>query len=92
MKPYLVPYHQLISNFLRGKLTAVEFEAEYSQLFEEDATEFADDELDILNGLLGDVEAFCPDDDIREEDDIDESQLRVAAEQALERLRELPFE
>ncbi|MCJ0978758.1 hypothetical protein MTX35_13655 [Rhodococcus sp. ARC_M12] len=44
---------------------------------------------EIVNGLLGDVDAFVAEDRLRGDDDLDAGQLLVRATGALEKLRQL---
>ena len=48
-------------------------------------------EFDILNYLFGEVDAFCGDPTLRDENDIDEDQLREAAKMSLAKLQQLPI-
>jgi hypothetical protein len=85
----LADYIQLIDSFLRGEISALEFERVYLQMYQEDPTIRPEPEYNILDGLFFGVDAFCADPGLRSSDDIDEEQLRAEARTALGRLRAL---
>lgn len=89
MNPNLGSYETLIEEFSQRKIDAAEFEERYLSLFKADSTDWKDDEFEILDGLFGAVDAFCPDPNLREEEDLDENQLREVCRTALFELRNL---
>jgi hypothetical protein len=87
MKPTLLPYEILINAFVQGDLSATEFEAEYLKLFEYDNTDLEEEDYNILNTLFWAVDQFCANPKLREEEDLDENQLKTAAQEALTALK-----
>ena len=85
----LEDYIHLIEAFTTRKTSAAEFEREYLQLFKEDNTQWPDAQFQVLDTLFADVDAYCADPKLRDEDDLDEEALRSRAEAALSRLRAL---
>lgn len=85
----LEQYIALLSSFVADKIDAADFEREYLKLFKEDTTERAEAEFEILDGLFGDVDAFCDDPELRDENDLDEFELKEKSKLALERLQSL---
>lgn len=85
----LNPYMNLLQCFGQKEITAVEFEKKYLELYKNDPTDWSEGEFEILDGLFGAVDAFCSDPDLREEDDLDEVQLRGACRNAWMNLRDL---
>ncbi len=79
-------YLNLISLFVAGNISAVEFEHRYLTLFKNDSTDYSETLFLILDQLFGDVDAFCADPLLRDEFDLDEQQLRQACIQTLEKL------
>ncbi len=89
MKPTILPYETLINSFIQEQLSATQFEIEYLKLFEYDKTDFTETEYNILNTLFWAVENFCSNPELRDQDDLDENQLRDAAKVALQTLTNL---
>ena len=85
----LGPYVKLITEFLEGKILAEQFEKMYLNLFANDVTHWSEVEYLVLDKLFSDVEEFCSDPDLRDENDLDENQLRDQAQIALDKLKVL---
>jgi len=79
-------YMELIRSFLAYDLTACEFEQQYLELFKTDNERRVESVYNILDKLFADVDAFCADPELRDEDDIDEDELRRKCKDALEKL------
>ena len=82
-------YESLIDKFLLEEMDILEFEKKYLAMFKGDETMWEYGEFLILNGVFTDLDAFCEDDSIRDEDDLNEGQLRSRMERALNNLRTL---
>jgi len=85
----LEQYIALISSLVADKIDAADFEREYLKIFKEDATEWSEAEFAILDELFGEVDAFCADPQLRDENDLDEFELKEKGKLALERLQSL---
>ena len=83
----LTPYVHLISSFVKGDITATDFETQYLNLYQDDDTQFSDEEFFILDELFGDVDAFCVDPRLHNEDDLSEEQLHDKCIAALKKLK-----
>ena len=79
----LAEYLDLMRAFLRGELTAIEFERRYIALFGEDEAIRPEPTFRVLNDLFFAVDAFCADSALRDADDLDEDQLRARVRAAL---------
>lgn len=77
----------LISSFVKGEITTTDFESKYLALFKNDPALGPDEVFLVLNKLFTDVDAFCDNPDLRDEDDLNEEQLRQCSVDALEKLR-----
>jgi len=82
----LAKYLDLLRTFTRGSLSAHLFEQEYLVAFKNEKILFGGTIYYILNELFGDVDEYCSDPAIRDEDDIDDEELLKRARVALERL------
>ena len=82
----LSPYIDLMKSFLANKIDAHEFEDRYLSMFKEDTTDWTEEEYENLNYLFGEIDAFTPDPELRNENDIDEDQLREVTKMTLARL------
>ena len=69
-------YGRLMESMLSGRLSATDFERRYLDLFKADGADRSPRVFGILDALFAEVDAFCPDPDVREPDDLDEEQLR----------------
>lgn len=68
-------YIALIDAFVRGKIQPGIFEKEYLKLFKNDNIR-SDEEFVILDKIFADVDAFCNEPELCDEDDIDEYELK----------------
>ena len=84
---HLTVYINLLSHFVAGDISAGEFESDYMSLFKNDPTHFREEEFLTLDELFGDVDAFCADPELRDDEDLDEEQLRRRSALALEKLK-----
>lgn len=75
MRPELTPYIELMYRFCERKITASEFEEKFLTLYKNDPTNWSSVEFQALEEVFGAVDAFCADDELRDEDDLDEEQL-----------------
>ena len=82
-------YIGLIRDYLSTKMSAKCFEYIYLKQFIEEKREKTDVEHDILHRLFMDVESFCDNPDLIDEDDIGEEELRKRCTVALEKLKNL---
>ena len=89
MKINLNSYIILISDFLSKKISAKCFEYAYLKLFREEKGTRSESEFQILNPLFLDVDAFCNDPELMDENDIGEEELRKQCKTALEKLQKL---
>jgi len=88
----LIGYIKLIEEFLANNIRPLTFEQKYLEMFKKDETQWLETEYEVLNGLFGDVDAFCADDSLRDADDLNEQQLRESAGAALKTLWSLQFQ
>jgi hypothetical protein len=79
-------YLDLLRSFVCGDISASSFEKIYLQTFKNEETVFGGQAYEILNELFGDIDEYCADPTIRDEDDIDEKELLRRVGSALERL------
>ncbi|MBK7704669.1 MAG: hypothetical protein IPN69_14470 [Acidobacteria bacterium] len=85
----LKDYVTLINEYLSDKISVLDFEQRYLEMFKQDETLWTGEEFAVLNDLFSDLDAFCYDSTIRDSEDLDEPQLRNRAEIALEKLEKL---
>jgi hypothetical protein len=87
MKPETAEqYTALIRGFLDEALDAQEFESRFLEKFKNETTVLPLDIFEVLDELFADVDAFCPDPELRDDDDLNEQQLRAKAAEALAKL------
>lgn len=89
MNPKIKPYIELLESFDQKNIHATEFEERFLNQYKNDPTDWSEDEFAILDELFGAVDAFCADPHLRDENDLDEGQLRVACKTALGKMRAL---
>lgn len=83
---WLEKYILLISQFVAGEITTPQFEASYLRMFKNETENLPEDIYDVLNNLFLDVDAYCGDPDLRDEEDLSEEQLLASAKVTLEKL------
>jgi hypothetical protein len=80
-------YQRLIERFLRREIDAKEFEVTYLDRFKHDDREMSSDLFLALDELFADVDMFCADDELRDDEDLDEAELRRKCELSLAVIR-----
>jgi len=79
-------YVALMTAFLTHQISAHDFERRYLDLFQGDEIDRPEPTFRVLNDLFIDIDAFCPDPELRNADDLDEDQLRASVRAALQAL------
>jgi hypothetical protein len=83
-------YTTLLKEFVTQTIPAKEFESRFLEMFKSEAAPISEREFQILDKLFGDVDAYCSEPDLFDPQfDIDEAELRLSAQKALDELREL---
>jgi SMI1 / KNR4 family (SUKH-1)/Bacterial self-protective colicin-like immunity len=80
---HIVPYANLIEDFLARRTTVLAFEKIYLVLFKNDKTNWSEEEYTALNDLFFAVDAYVADPALREQGDLDEQGLKDACKKAL---------
>jgi hypothetical protein len=80
-------YISLITSLVDGSVPICDFEKQYLNMFKNETGMLTEVEYDALDFLFSSVDAFCADDDLRDDDDIDEKQLLEDARITLSKLR-----
>jgi hypothetical protein len=81
-----IRFIELIASFVEGKLDAGSFEKKFLEL-RRSSGDMPEKVEEVVDNLFYDVDAFVEDPALRDEDDIDEEQLRESAQVALKALR-----
>lgn len=79
-------YIFLITRFVTGEITAVQFEASYLKMFKNESMILPEETYDVLNELFLCVDEYCNDPDLRDEEDLGDSELLESAKEALSKL------
>jgi hypothetical protein len=79
-------YTSLLQGFLDESIDAREFESRFLKKFKNEKTVLPPDIYELLDELFADVDAFCPDPELCDDDDLNEQQLRAKAAEALAKL------
>ena len=79
-------YIQLMTQFTTGRITAAEFEFSYLEKFKNEKESFPEDVYDALNNLFLDVDTYCDDPALRDDEDIDDEGLRASVIKTLKEL------
>src|SRR3712207_1188043 len=87
----VIPFATLIDDFLRGSIPVDEFESRYLRQYKDDPTRWPKAIYEPLNEVFLDLDAYCPDPELRAGDPyaIDEAELRRRVAAALAVLRDL---
>ena len=81
-------YQHLIEHFVNREIDAEEFEATFLDRFKNEQRQLSTEAFKALDELFGDVDMFCADDELRDDDDLDEAKLRQACERTLAVIRD----
>ena len=82
-------YIRLLKHFVNNKISSNEFEFRFLEIFKKEKRFDSEREFQILDKLFGDVDAYCGDSDLFDSEcDIDEAELRLSVQQALNALEE----
>lgn len=84
----LEPYLSLLQSYLAGEIDPESFEVAYSRAFREDASLRPQDEVEIIGGLFGDVDAHAEMHRMFA-GQVDDSRLRIRAEETFQKLSAL---
>ena len=82
----LLKYKQLIFDFVSGKMPVEEFESSYLKMVKEEQVIFDDSIYKIIGTLFSDVDSYCGDPELKDDDDIDEIELISRAKSSLKEL------
>jgi len=86
----MIKYITLLKEFVTQTIPANEFESKFLEMFKNETAPISGREFQILDKLFGDVDAYCSEPNLFDpEFDIDEAELRLSAQKALDELREL---
>ena len=80
-------YILLITQFIVGEITTSQFESRYLEMFKNETNQFPESVYDVLNKLFSDVDSYCGDPDLRDDEDLGDEELLDCAKEALERLK-----
>ncbi len=83
---WLEQYILLITQFVTGDITASQFEVSYLKMFKNESRELPEDTYKVLNGLFSDVDAYCGDPELRDDEDLGDEELLSSARDALKKL------
>ena len=79
----LEEYVSKIRQFVDGDITACQFEESYLKIFKNEEKVLPEDVFEVLNELFTDVDSFCSDPELRDDEDLDDAELLNRAEVAL---------
>lgn len=79
-------YILLITQFVAGDVTEVQFETSYLRMFKSESMVLSEESYDVLNELFICVDAYCSDPHLRDEEDLDDLELLESAKEALKKL------
>jgi hypothetical protein len=82
----VIKYVNLLEKLLTDEIDAGTFERLYLSMFKNNGIFLPDDAFQVLDGLFGDVDAFCAYPELRGDDNLNEDQLRDRCGQALKKL------
>lgn len=79
-------YILLMTQFVAGEIAAPQFEVSFLDMFKNEPEVFPEKTYGVLNKLFLDVDAYCSDPDLRDEEDLDDQELLERAKEALTKL------
>ena len=75
-----------MTQYITGEIPAFQFEVAYLEMFIEETRFLSEDVYDALNNLFLDVDAYCGDVSLRDDEDLDEEDLVASVKEALKKL------
>lgn len=82
----ITKYKVLLNQFVDREVSAPQFEAAFLEMFKNEPSIFPEDIYEILNNLFIDVDAYCEDESLRDDNDLDDEGLLASAKIALDKL------
>jgi len=82
----IAQYILLLTRFVTGEITPAQFELEYLKMFKNETTIFPENVYQALNNLFLDVDAYCEDSSLRDEENLDDEGLVAGAKETLNKL------
>jgi len=82
----LEEYVAKLRQFVDGDITACQFEESYLKIFKNEEKVLPEHVFEVLNELFTDVDSFCSDPELRDDEDLDDTELLYRAELALKKL------
>jgi len=79
-------YKSLISKLVTGEIAVPQFEVAYLEMFKNESSEFSEDVYDALNKLFTDVDSYCGDPVLRDDEDLTDEELLGSAKDVLNKL------
>lgn len=83
----LKSYANLVGSYLADEIDALAFEKQYLSKFKDDSTVWISNEFEILNAIFTDLDAFCYDPKLRDDEDLDENQLKERTGKNFQKLK-----
>ncbi len=80
-------YFTLIEDFVSNRIGASEFEKKFLEIHRADTFEYSENVHRILSILFSDIDDYCSNPEIRDENDLDDEGLLIKAKKALDELR-----
>ena len=84
---HLYNYLILLTDFVSHSMSASEFEKRFLEIHRTDPSNYSENAHRIISILFSDVDTYCSDSNIRDEDDLDDQGLWEKARIALTELR-----
>ena len=85
----LKKYILIMERFIEGRISALEFERLFLELHRNETHSFSGNAHKYLSILFSDVDIFCASSEIRDENDIDEGELKERVSSALDHFRKI---
>ncbi|MEX0921895.1 MAG: colicin immunity domain-containing protein [Rhodovibrionaceae bacterium] len=82
-------YIKLLESYTSHNISSLEFETQYLKLFKIEPEGMPEDIYDLLNNLFINVDAYCDNSSIRDEEDLGPHELLDSARETLGKLRSL---
>jgi hypothetical protein len=81
-------YIDLINKYLKHKITVSEFETKYLYMFKNEKENIPEKYYTILDSFFSDIDMFCIDDELRDDGDLNENELRNSAQKVINLLKQ----
>lgn len=82
----IAEYKELLRSFIMDEIDAISFEKKFFSLYKNDEIKWNNQVVSILFELFSDVDAYCSEPELRDDEDLDEIELKESVKRAFSKI------